>query len=317
MNPLPSRQALEVVTVTLNPAIDRTVTINDFAAGQVNRVEQSQDSPGGKGVNVAVTLADAEHRVAVTGLLGRENATSFEDLFACKQIEDQFVRVAGRTRVGIKIIDPQQGQTTDINFPGPAPAPTDLEVLQARLVALATPWVVLAGSLPPDVPATIYRDLIRLLKASGRRVALDTSGLPLLSALEAGPHLLKPNIHELEALVGTRLVTRSEVITAAQSLLARGLEQVVVSLGGEGALLLDGNQVLIAQPPPVVVQSTVGAGDAMVAGLIAAQLRGLDLADAARLATAFAVDTISRVGAGLSSSAVIADLMGLVRIKRI
>src|SRR4051794_15138192 len=123
------QRAIEVVTVTLNPAIDRTVTIPNFAAGKVNRVEQMQQNPGGKGVNVASILADYGHAVAVTGFLGGENCASFEELFARKRIADQFVRIAGQTRVGIKISDSVQQQTTDINFPGQAPTPADLDTL--------------------------------------------------------------------------------------------------------------------------------------------------------------------------------------------
>jgi 1-phosphofructokinase len=315
MSGYPSGTLPEVVTVTLNPAIDRTVTIADFAAGKVNRVEQAQDNPGGKGVNVAVTLADAGHRVAATGLLGRENATTFEDLFAQKRIADQFVRIAGRTRVGIKIVDPVQGQTTDINFPGPTPAPGDLDALRTLLAGAAAPWVVLAGSVPPGVPDTVYRDLAAALKAAGRRVALDTSGAPLQAALEAVPDIIKPNVHELEALVGAPLTGRAAVVEAAHGLLARGVALVVVSMGGDGALFLTADEGVLARPPAVTVQSTVGAGDAMVAGIVAAQLRGLSLADGARLATAFAVDSISRVGAGLGDARVIAGLMAQVVVE--
>jgi 1-phosphofructokinase len=144
----------EVVTLTLNPAIDQTVTIPSFAAGAVNRVERVRQDPGGKGVNVASALADAGHRVAVTGFLGRDNAVPFETLFAAKGIDDHFVRIAGQTRVGIKIVDPLQQQTTDLNFPGQAPTAADCAELVARLAALDTPWVVMAGSVPPGVYAT-------------------------------------------------------------------------------------------------------------------------------------------------------------------
>ncbi len=298
----------EIITVTLNPAIDRTVTIANFAAGTVNRVEQVQDHPGGKGVNVAVTLADAGHTVAATGFLGRENATSFEDLFARKGIADQFIRIAGRTRVGIKIIDPVQQQTTDINFPGPAPAPPDLDTLRARLTASPAPWVVLAGSLPTGVAPTLYRDLIGTLKAQGRNVVLDTSGEPLAAALAAAPRIIKPNIHELEALMGRPLPHRGAVIASAQELLAAGIGLVVISMGSAGALFVTSREAVRAVPPQVVARSTVGAGDAMVAGIVAAQARGYSLEATARLATAFAVDAISRVGAGLGDPATLADL---------
>lgn len=298
----------EMITVTLNPAIDRTVTITDFAAGKVNRVEQVQDHPGGKGVNVAVTLADAGHAVAATGFLGRENATSFEDLFARKGITDQFVRIAGRTRVGIKIIDPAQQQTTDINFPGLAPAPSDLDALRARLAESPAPWVVLAGSLPAGVAPTLYRDLIGDLKARGRSVVLDTSGEPLAAALDVAPRIIKPNIHELEALIGAPLSNVAAIIAAARELLATGIALAVVSMGSAGALFITADEALRAVPPRVEARSTVGAGDAMVAGIVAAQARGYDLEATARLATAFAVDAISRVGAGLGDPATLADL---------
>lgn len=307
--------AYEVLTVTLNPAIDRTVTIENFTAGAVNRVERVVQHPGGKGVNVAATLADAGHRAAATGFLGRENCASFEDLFARKGIGDHFVRIAGETRVGIKIVDPARGQTTDINFPGLAPAPADAEALLRRLEAVEAPWAVLAGSIPQGVDQTIYRDLVAALRARGRRVALDTSGEPLRLALEAFPQIVKPNIHELEALLGTALPDTAAVVAAARGLLAGGVELVVVSMGSEGALFVSGDEVVRARPPRVTVQSTVGAGDAMVAGIVAAQLRGLPLADAARLATAFSVDAISRIGAGLSDQAAIAAIMGRVEVE--
>lgn len=307
----------EVLTVTLNPAIDRTVTISNFTAGAVNRVERVVQHPGGKGVNVAVTLADAGHRAAVTGFLGRENCASFEDLFARKTIGDRFVRIAGQTRVGIKIVDPAQGQTTDINFPGLAPAPADSAALLRVIEACEAPWAVLAGSLPEGVAPTIYRDLVAALRQRGRRVVIDTSGEPLRHALEAAPQIVKPNIHELEALLGERLPDTAAVVAAAGDLLARGVELVVVSMGREGALFVTADEVVRARPPAVEVKSTVGAGDAMVAGIVAAQLRGLPLAEAARLATAFSVEAISRIGAGLGDHASISAAMSRVTVEEL
>ncbi len=302
------QRAAEVVTVTLNPAIDQTVTIPHFAAGQVNRVEHAQQNAGGKGVNVASILADAGHAVAATGFLGRENAAIFEELFARKRIADRFVRIAGQTRVGIKISDPAGQQTTDINFPGQAPGTADLEALLERLDGLDGAWFVLSGSLPPGVAPTLYADLAARLRARGRRVALDTSGPALRHALEAAPDLLKPNIHELEEALGAPLPSPAAVVAAVQPLLARGTRLVAVSMGADGACLVTRDGLAVARPPRVEVKSTVGAGDAMVAGLVAAQLRGLSLPAAARLATAFSVDAITHIGAGISSAAAIAAL---------
>lgn len=305
----------EVATITLNPAIDRTVTISNFAAGKVNRVEQMEQNPGGKGVNVASILADFGHAVAVTGFLGSENATSFEELFTRKQISDHFVRIAGQTRVGIKISDPVQQQTTDINFPGQAPTPADVDMLFQRLAALDAAWFVLAGSLPPGVAPTIYRDLVMMIKQQGRNVALDTSGAALHHALEAAPTIIKPNVHELEEIVGASLPTFEAIVEAAQPFLARGTRLVAVSMGAEGACFVTANSVVMARPPRVEVKSTVGAGDAMVAGIVVGQLRGLPLAECARLATACSLDAITHIGSGLSSVAAVEALKSRVAVE--
>lgn len=298
-------QTLDVVTVTLNPAIDQTVVIHHFAANQVNRVVQTAAQPGGKGVNVAAFLADNGYRVGVTGFLGRENDTPFTDLFEHKGIADGFIRIAGQTRTGIKITDPLQRQTTDINFPGQAPSAANLDAFYTQLAASNSPWVVLAGSLPPGVDAGIYRELIGLLKKQGRAVVLDTSGEALQQALEAAPYMIKPNIHELEGLVKQPLHNETDVIAAARMLIAQGMRLVVVSMGKAGACFVNADTVIIARPPQVEVQSTVGAGDAMVAGVVAAHLRKHALADCARLATAFSLDRITRTGVGLSSTAAV------------
>lgn len=304
----------EVLTVTLNPAIDRTVTVDNFTAGQVNRASQVRSNPGGKGVNVAAALADYGHRVAATGFLGRDNSASFEALFAKKEIADHFVRIAGQTRVGIKITDPIQHQTTDINFPGPAPATADVETLRAQLAAVTGGWVVLGGSIPPGLDPSIYRDFVATLKAQGCQVLLDTSGAPLQQALEAAPHIIKPNIHELEALLGESLTNEEAVIAAARALIARGLEMVVVSMGQDGACFVTAEEVVLARPPSVEVKSTVGAGDAMVAGIVSAQLRGLGLADCARRATAFSLDALTRIESGLTSHVAVEAAARQVRI---
>jgi 1-phosphofructokinase len=308
-------QRFDAVTVTLNPAIDRTVTIANFAAGQVNRVEEMRQNAGGKGVNVAAVLADAGHVLAATGFLGRENSALFEALFAQKQIADHFVRIDGQTRVGIKIADPVLRQTTDINFPGQAPTPADVAALRRVVGELDGGWFVLAGSLPPGMQPTIYAELVAIARSRGHRVALDTSGPALQHAIEAGPEIIKPNIHELEEMVGATLPDQSAVVGAARALIARGVGLVVVSMGADGACFVSRDQVVMARPPAVEVASTVGAGDAMVAGVVAAQLRGLALAEAARLATAFSLDAIQRIGAGLSAPDTIAALMERVSVE--
>jgi 1-phosphofructokinase len=299
-----SSNRYDCLTITLNPAIDRTITIPNFAAGKVHRVQGEYLKAGGKGVNVASSLADAGHKVAVTGFLGRENVTVFERLFARKRVSDHFVRLEGETRVGIKITDPVLKETTDINFPGAEPLPSDLAALRSAVDQIDAEWFVIAGSLPPGVETTIYRDLTQSLKTRGRKVALDTSGETLNHAIEALPAFIKPNIHELEGLVGRALPSREAVVAAARELVARGIEMVVVSMGEQGACFIGAEGVIFATPPTIEVRSTVGAGDAMVAGVLSAKLRGLPLADVARLSTAFSVRAIGKLDGDVSIDAI-------------
>ena len=300
---------VQVVTVTPNAAIDWTLVVPGFAAGRVNRAESELSQAAGKGVNVAAALAGHRVRTAATGFLGRDNAAPFEALFARAGIADRFVRIAGATRVGIKITDPLGQQTTDVNFPGPSPEPWEVQALLETVAELAAgeprPWFVLAGSLPPRVEPTLYGDLARTLRAAGCTVVVDASGEPLRHALDAAPHVVKPNVHELEALVGESLPTPEAAARAARGLLARGVELAVVSMGEEGALFARQGAAVLAIPPRVEVRSTVGAGDAMVAGIVAGRLRGLPLPELARIATAFSLDALTRdPAAGASSGAV-------------
>jgi 1-phosphofructokinase len=309
-------QTMKIATVTLNPAVDWTISIPNFKAGQVNRVASEQSDAGGKGVNVASVLADYGFSLAVTGFLGRENSYLFEQLFARKKIEDRFVRIAGRTRVGVKIVDEINQETTDLNFPGQAPTEADVAQLFQIVGELAADchWFVLAGSIPAGLNPNIYSELVQFIKGKGRAVALDTSGEALRQALLAAPTLVKPNIDELQELVGGRLETQAAVVQAAQSWLAQGMGTVVVSMGAQGAIFVEADEVVLAQPPRVTVKSTVGAGDAMVSGTVAGKVRGLSLAECARLATAFSANAVSQVGSGLPSLEIIENFKSQVTV---
>jgi 1-phosphofructokinase len=295
-------QENRVVTVTINPAIDQTVAIPNFAAGTVNRVQTSQLDPGGKGINVASFLSDFGQPATVTGFLGADNDDIFRRLFVQKGIEDRCVRIAGQTRIGVKISDEALRQTTDINFPGQTPNPADVEQLFTILRELAPThrWFVLSGSIPAGVSAGIYGEMVRAL--AGQRVVLDTSGEGFRQAVVAGPWLIKPNVDELREFAGERLDTTAAIVQVAHALMQRyNIASVVVSMGKEGAIFVEGEDTIWAVPPSVKVKSTVGAGDAMVAGIVAGKIRGLALAECARLATAFSMTAISHIGSGLPS----------------
>lgn len=286
----------EVVTVTLNPAVDQTLQVPGLTLGQLNKAHSLRFDAGGKGVNVAKVLTDLDHTCAATGLLGEDNARIFENLFASHGIADHFVRMPGATRINVKLNDPQSGVTTDINLVPPTPPADALVLLRATITALcdgAARIFVLGGSLPPGVPVDYYVGLARALRAAGKKVVLDTSGAPFAAALAGGPDFVKPNRHELEEWLGRKLPDMDAVILGAQSLQAAGPTNVIVSLGEEGAVLLTPQGCWHARPLRVEVVSTVGAGDSMVAGWISAMLKGMPPPEALRLATASAAARVS------------------------
>jgi 1-phosphofructokinase len=304
-------------SVTLNPAIDETVVLESLRPGAVHRARSVSFHAGGKGVNVASCLADWDSApVMATGILGANNAGVFETLFAAKGIRDQFVRVAGDTRTNIKLS--HDGDTTDINLPGlevdGAAIGKVREVISAN--AAARDMVLLAGSVPAGVSETVYAELIAALNAVGALVVLDTSGAPLTAALRAKalPYCIKPNRAELEDFCGRPLPADADLIEAGHALNARGIALVVISLGAEGSLYVAGPQILRAKLPVIRAASTVGAGDAMVAGIIAALREGAALERIARLATAFAAGKLGQAGPNLPGREIINHLAENVTI---
>lgn len=296
---------MKITTITLNPAIDQTVFVDRFRTNTVNRGRAMQHDAGGKGVNVASFLADYGLKVTASGLLGEENAAIFERHLAAKGIADRFVRVPGATRIGVKIVDEADQQTTDINMPGASPPQGAIAALLDTINDLAEShdWFVLAGNLPPGVDTNIYAEIIARLKRYGRQVALDASGEALTAGLHAGPALAKPNLDELRQITHKPLTSEGALAEAIRQLHTQGVGLAVISMGSRGALFSDGEQSIQALPPAVAVKSTVGAGDAMVAGTIAGLAQGLSLAGCARLATAFSLAAISRIGAHLPARA--------------
>ena len=307
---------MKIATITLNPAIDQTVSVDNFEVGTVNRSRAMRFDAGGKGVNVASFLSDYGLGVMVTGFLGEENADVFERHFQRKGIEDRFIRVPGETRINIKIMDEAGQTTTDLNTPGQIPGEYAVSRFyeQVEAMAEACECFILSGNLQVGLPSNFYAELIKFLKSKKRMVVLDTSGDALAEAVKAGPNIIKPNIHELSALVHKPLVEISDAYLSAVSLLNEDTTIVVVSMGGNGALFVEKDRAFIARPPAVVVKSTVGAGDAMVAGLVAGLSKKMLLKDCARLATAFSLSAVTRLGRDLPKPGVIDDFQKQVEI---
>lgn len=306
-----------VVTVTLNPAIDQTLDCPGFTAGAVNRVVAETRTAGGKGINVAAFLSRGPEPVTATGFLGADNVPVFEALFRERGIQDRCVRLPGSSRVNIKVVDRQGGAVTDINLPGLRVPDGALQRLMDELDALASTQgcFVLAGSLPAGVPEDVYATLTERLRARGCLVAVDTSGVPLRHAVAAKPDFIKPNAHELSELLGRPLPDRAEVVRAARAVHASGIGLVVVSLGSEGAIFVSEEGALLAVPPKVEVASTVGAGDALVAGVLGARLAGDSLEACARRGTAVAAGKLAQVGPVLPPPERIEALMRGVAIQ--
>lgn len=322
MNPHPHNSPPRVVAVALNPALDHTIEVDHLHVGEVNRALRMQVDVGGKGINVASCLADFGVTCAVTGQIGRENAAPFELLFNAKGIDNRFFYLDGLTRINTKVVDRASGETTDINMPGPALSPDAIQTLfdqlLTRIGTLVSPdsWVVVSGSLPPLWPADTYQRLIAHVHQQGAKVLLDASGSALAAGVGAAPDIIKPNRAELSELIGRTLSDTPSVIAAACELLARpnAPQTVIVSMGGDGALFVNRQEALLAHPIPTPLISTVGAGDAMVAGIIAAQIAGLALADCARLATAFSASKLARLGPHLPSPDTVRALAQTVQI---
>lgn len=318
----PSMGAPAVVCVALNPAIDQTIEVSCLRLGEVNRALSAAQNAGGKAVNVASCLADYAVPVGIAGLLGRDNTGLFDALFDAKGIARHCLLVDGATRINTKLVDPALGQTTDINLPGPQQSAGQIADLLAQLksvlsqLAGSMAWVVLAGSLPPGWPADTYADLIRHAHQLGARVLLDSSGAAFAHALAAGPEIIKPNRAELAEHLGRPLVTAADTVAAARQLIEShpGLRLVAVSMGEEGALFITAEEHLLAHPLPVTPLSSVGAGDAMVAGIVAGQLAGLALGEGAQLATAFAAAKLTRLGPHLPGIEQVRALAAQVRL---
>lgn len=290
-----------IVTLTLNPAIDHSLRVDRLIPGAVHQARTLDSLAGGKGINVAACLADWGAPVTALGLVGADNPALFEALCRDKGIVDRLLRVPGTTRTNLKIVDGLT--TTDLNLPGIAMTPPSLAQVVRQVEDHAKPGALLvfSGSLPPGCPPDIYATLLAIAHQRGARVVLDTAGAPMVCALQGAvmPDVVKPNRHELELWTGRRLPSTEAVLVAARELQARGIDRVVVSLGEAGALFLEGSQALLASLPVRSALSTVGAGDAMVAGIVAAMAEDAPLEAMARLATAFATAKLDRAGAHL------------------
>jgi 1-phosphofructokinase len=266
-----------ILTLTLNPSLDRTIEIPDLVRGEMVRAGATRLDPGGKGVNVARALA--AHKLPTCAVVprGGPEGRQLTELLEEEGIDVCAVAVTAHTRSNVSLVEPD-GSVTKINEPGGELAPDDLErIVKAVLdTAVSADWVVASGSLPPGVPETFYCDLGRRLAERGIRLAVDTSGPALAASLGARPALVKPNREELAEYAGFPIVTLHDVVRAATLMREAGADTVLASLGADGAVLVTQGGAQYGESPVDRGRSSVGAGDAMLAGYLAGGVAGAD-----------------------------------------
>lgn len=258
-----------IITVTLNPALDKTLVLKKVIMGEVNRVDASRNDMGGKGINVSKVLKKLGKTTKATGFLGGILEEVFRKELVLAGIEDHFQSVHGRTRTNIKIVDEERQEYTDLNEPGPEILEAELKAFYSKFDEMVGPEdiVVLSGGISQGVPKEIYGILTRKSKEKGAKVLVDTEGEALIHAIEAVPYMVKPNEKELAGICGREVLTLDEILQEGRKLMEKGISMVLVSRGSEGSILFTPNEVYLAEGLQVQVRSTVGAGDSMVAAM--------------------------------------------------
>lgn len=286
-----------IVTVTPNPSLDRTLQVDRLEVGRVNRATGELVDAGGKGVNVARALAVHGVGVRTVVPMGGDPGRQLGLLLSDQGIRVVAVPLNGRTRTNVTIVD-EDGIVTKVNEAGAQLGPASVAELLERVEAALSPgdWLATCGSLPPAAPDDLHARLVEVARVAGARVAVDTSGAPLHAAVGAGPDLVKPNRHELEELIGGTATTLDEVVAAAQQLRDRGVAAVLTSLGADGAVLVDADGAWHARAEAEAVRSDVGAGDAALAGFLAAGASG---PDALRQAVAWGTAAVAQPGTAM------------------
>ena len=303
-----------IYTLTLNPAVDRELSVPAIAFGEVLRATAHRVDWGGKGFNVSRALrALGGESVAlgfVGGFAGQMITAGLREL----GIAVAFVEIAGETRTNVTVVDGERH--LKVNEAGPAVTAADEALLIDKIQALAKPgdWWVLSGSVPPGSSPDVYAKVIRIVQAAGAHALLDTSGAALAHGCAAGPFLAKPNAEEAAELTGRPVDSAEAARLAAGDLHARGVSRVVVSLGKRGAVLSDGRSAWHARPPQIVERNPVGAGDSMVAGLVWGLSQAMPIEHALRWAVASGALAASLGGTAFGSRAAVAELERLVEI---
>lgn len=308
-----------IFTVTLNPGLDRTLTVAALQENCVLRAQESRLDWGGKGFNVSRALQALGGSSVVMGLVGGFTGQMLSQGLHELGLETDLVAIQGETRTNTVIQEADSGRYVKVNEAGPPVAAADLAALQSAITARLAPgahWVF-CGSLPPGAPVDTYATLVRTVQAAGAHAYLDSSGAALAAGCGAGPFLVKPNVEEAAELTGIAITGVRSATEAAAWFLARGAATVALSLGAEGLLLARRESAVHARPPAVPVQTLVGVGDALLAGLVDGFNRGLAMDAIAAWGVACGTAAAMTPGVGVGSLAAVQELAAAVTVTRI
>lgn len=273
-----------IYTVTLNPSLDYLLTLNSLKLGALNRSTSDHYLAGGKGINVSQVLTTFNVPSSALGFTGGFTGRELERLLQHDGISTDFIPVNGDTRVNVKL---RAIEETEVNAAGPGIETLQFEKLKSQVQNLGLhDTLVLSGNVPSSLPDDTYEQLARLCKRSGSEFVVDAEAAYLMKTLPFNPLLIKPNHHELGEMVGAEIHSLTDAATHARTLIEKGAQQVIVSLAGDGAVYVNESTTLIANAPKGKVLGSVGAGDSMVAGFLAALEQQLSLEDAFKNAIA-------------------------------
>ncbi len=283
-----------VICVYLNPTIDKTIYLDKLTIGATNRPNKVITEGAGKGVNVAAVLKELSADVLLMGFLYSSDGNIIQEKLTARKIDGDFCTIPGVSRTNTKIFDSEEGVITEINESGEEISIELLEQEAKSVYARAQSGdiVVLTGSLPPGCPKDFYARMIFELNKKGALCVLDADGEALLAGVEEKPYFIKPNIDEISVITGDKPGTNAEVIEVCRKIISKGVSQIAVSMGGDGAIIANANEAYFARPMRVNVLSTVGAGDSMVAGTVAHFDKPLDIQLRAGVAAATASITL-------------------------
>lgn len=305
-----------IYTLTLNPALDRTLTVPSFAAGKVNRVQSVRLDPGGKGINVSKTLLNLGCASVAMGILGGSAGEFILKALTDIGIESDFVSSRLPTRTNIKLCDPVSGTTTDINEAGSIDQQDAAQLKQKLMSRLSARDIcVISGKL--DGLNVDIGEWIKDINAAGARVCLDTQGAALKQGVRSGAYMIKPNSEEMAEMAGRRVDTPAEAARCAKEVLASSeVSAIIVSMGSDGAVYADRGCVMYGESPHIKVESSVGAGDSMLAGFVFGQNAGFSPEESFRLSIACGAAAATTQGSLSPKKEEIYSLLNQVSVRR-